>query len=234
MDLKAACPPFAKPSVGKAIPQLGTRWHRPLSRLGTPTATNVCPRCRFSARLPYQEFATARRAKRWRTARPCHKRAATPADYSRSRRTTHEYSAPHLRTRRTLLRYFPPPKYQERHPPPPTSAPHPPLPPPHGRRGHHLNLALLLRAPPYLPNAHMLLFHPFTHSLLYTLGKKVPSTRHKWIYLTQFIATILFLLLGVIQVYPTPIIVLALIILIDMWQQWRTKENNPTTKSFHS
>lgn len=95
-------------------------------------------------------------------------------------------------------------------------------------------LALCSEHPHTFPNAHMLLFHPFYPPLIIYTWKKVPSSRHKWVYLTQFIATILFLILGVIQVYPTPIIVLALIILIDMWQQWRTKENIPTAKSLHS
>lgn len=82
-------------------------------------------------------------------------------------------------------------------------------------------LALISEHPHTFPNANMLFLHPFW--LILTLpGKKRKSKRiAKWLYFGNFVAIIVYLLMGQLQALPYAIPLWALVMLMDQWLSWQ-------------
>lgn len=82
-------------------------------------------------------------------------------------------------------------------------------------------LALFSQHPHTWPNANMLFLHPFWLILTFAHGKKKYSKTNKWLYFGNFVAIIAYLLLSFVQVLPSDLPTLAVVVAIDQWLHWR-------------
>lgn len=82
-------------------------------------------------------------------------------------------------------------------------------------------LALFSQHPHTWPNANMLFLHPFWLILTFAHGKIKYSKTNKWLYFGNFVAIIAYLLLSFVQVLPSDLPTLAVVVAIDQWLHWR-------------
>lgn len=82
-------------------------------------------------------------------------------------------------------------------------------------------LALFSQHPHTWPNANMLFLHPFWLILTFAHSKKKYSKTNKWLYFGNFVAIIAYLLLSFVQVLPSDLPTLAVVVAIDQWLHWR-------------
>lgn len=78
-------------------------------------------------------------------------------------------------------------------------------------------LALISAHPHTFPNANMLLFHPLWYVLAVTVWKQASKVwkMNYWLYLINFVAVVIYLMLGYKQVLPQGVSVLALLVGVD-------------------
>lgn len=82
-------------------------------------------------------------------------------------------------------------------------------------------LALISAHPHTFPNANMLLFHPMWYVLAVTIWKQWSKVwkMNYWLYLINFVAVVIYLMLGYKQVLPQGVSVLALLVGVDAMLQ---------------
>ncbi len=81
-------------------------------------------------------------------------------------------------------------------------------------------LGIVSAHPHTWPNVNMLFFHPLWLILFFVRQKKSHRRALKWLYFGNFVAIIMYLLLGTIQVLPLAIPIWAVLMLVDQWFQW--------------
>lgn len=88
-------------------------------------------------------------------------------------------------------------------------------------------LALFSQHPHTWPNANMLFLHPLWLYLMITHGKKKHIKTIKtnmWLYFGNFVAITAYLLLGLVQVLPTDLPTLAIIVAMGQVMHWRDSQ----------